>query len=297
MIHGVMVILALGLAWIWRWFWLRCSLSTVGIRWQDRWTRTLQALVLPPVLVLMTLVAILCMGPSGQMVGWQSGGMSYGLAVGALTGAGLLAAIRFWRGWRSVRGLRNHLQGWIGAQPVRIWESPTLFAAQVGFWEPELVVSRGLLTRLSPEHLQAVLIHEQAHRHYRDTFGFFWLGWIRTLASWLPHTHVLWQELLVLRELRADHWAAQRVDPLVLAEALLQVVTPEGQDLPPISDPALAVGIAWATPEFPTEVDRLEERIQALLDPAAVELEVSPLRMLPWMSLALLPLLTIPLHG
>jgi len=177
-----------------------------------------------------------------------------------------------------------------------------LFAAQVGFWEPQLVVSRGLLTRLDPEHLRAVVIHEQAHRHYRDTFVFFWLGWIRTLAIGLPQTRRLWQELVVLRELRADRWAAQRIDPLVLAEALVQVATPEileeRQDWQQIhSDPAWMVGMVWGTSKLPTEVDRLEERIQALLDPSPLEEGTSPLQIMPWMSLALLPLLTIPLHG
>ena len=57
-------------------------------------------------------------------------------------------------------------------------------------------------------------------------FGFFWWGWLRRLTEWLPHSKELWQELLLLRELRADQWAAQQVDPLVLAESLLLMVNP-----------------------------------------------------------------------
>ncbi len=299
MIHLAMLALAISLAWIWQ-GWLGRSFRA-DLPWRDRWTRALQALVLPPLLMLMTLVAILCMGPSGEMVGRQSGWLSFVVASGVLLGAVLLAAIQFWRGWRSLRDLQNCPWGWIGQQPVRILESPTLFAAQVGFWEPQLVVSRGLLTRLDPEHLEAVVIHEQAHYHYRDTFVFFWLGWLRTLAIGLPQTRRLWQELVVLRELRADRWAAQRIDPLVLAEALVQVATPEileeRQDWQTHSDPAWMVGMVWGTSELPTEVDRLEERIQALLDPSPLEEVTSPLQIMPWMSLALLPLLTIPLHG
>uniref|UniRef100_A0ACD5H1Y5 M48 family metalloprotease n=1 Tax=Desertifilum tharense IPPAS B-1220 TaxID=1781255 RepID=A0ACD5H1Y5_9CYAN len=37
-------------------------------------------------------------------------------------------------------------------------------------------MAQGLLDRLTPEQLNAVLTHERAHSHYRDTFWFFWLG-------------------------------------------------------------------------------------------------------------------------
>jgi Zn-dependent protease with chaperone function len=50
------------------------------------------------------------------------------------------------------------------------------------------------------------LAHEQAHAHYRDTFWFFWLN---VLTSWLPHTEALWQEILFLREIRADEKAKE----------------------------------------------------------------------------------------
>jgi len=75
------------------------------------------------------------------------------------------------------------------------------------------------LDTLDNAHLDAVIAHEQAH-FYWDTFWFFWLGWV--LHCHCCNTESLWQELLILREVRADHWAAQQVDPLLLAESLLR---------------------------------------------------------------------------
>jgi Zn-dependent protease with chaperone function len=143
-------------------------------------------------------------------------------------------------------------------------------------------VSQGLCQLLDAEHLQAVLLHEQAHSYYRDTFWGFWLGWLRRLTAWLPHTEALWQELLFLRELRADHWAAQQSDPLLLAEALLSVVS-------------MPVAPELGTALKPEAVNqRLAQRIEALLQPP----EDTPIDRWRWVNLAwvLLPLLVIPFH-
>lgn len=109
---------------------------------------------------------------------------------------------------------------------TRSLHTPALFAAQIGFWRPHLVLSQGLFDTLTLTQLEAVITHELAHVHYCDTFWFFWLGCVRRVTGWLPYTETIWQELLLLRELRADSWAAQRVEPepLVLVESLLEVV-------------------------------------------------------------------------
>ncbi|MGB7416004.1 MAG: M56 family metallopeptidase, partial [Thermosynechococcaceae cyanobacterium] len=146
-----------------------------------------------------------------------------------------------------------------------------------------LVVSQGLLDVLTPEQATAVLVHEQAHRHYRDTFWFFWLGWIYQWTRWLPRSEALWQDLLMLRELRADDWAGQRVDRLLLAESLLMMVqSPLWSDL-----------CAPFSPVMPKS--RLEERIDALLsDPK--EIPSLKLQSWSWFLWVLLPLLIVPFH-
>ena len=140
-----------------------------------------------------------------------------------------------------------------------------------------------MLQSLDPAHLKVVLVHEQGHLHYRDTFWFFWLGWLRRLTSWLPQTESLWQELLILRELRADRWAAQHVDRLLLAEALLSVV----------SAPQIQPENVCALFSSAVVRNRLNERINALLEP---ELSSNLEGRSWWLLLVLLPLIVILFH-
>lgn len=141
------------------------------------------------------------------------------------------------------------------AATARMVDFSLPYSAQIGFWRPTLVVSTGLFTVLELCHLEAVLAHEQAHSHYQDTFWFFWLGWMRQMTNWLPATEVLWQELLLLRELRADQYAALKTDAFLLAEALLLVA----QNTPILpEDGCIAFNQAASK-------SRLVQRIEALL--------------------------------
>jgi Zn-dependent protease with chaperone function len=219
------------------------------------------------------------------MLGLPVGQVGYSLAIGFLGLAGGLLLKSWVQGWRSVRQLQSYppveRDGIVG----RLLDSPGLFAAQVGFWNPELVISQGLMDTLSAEQLTAVLTHEQAHLYHRDTFWFFWLGWFRQMTAWLPRTDTLWQELLLLRELRADRWASQYVDPLLLAESLLLVV----------QHPIASVDYCAAFGQAVT-IDRLEARIDALLDQNPPS---QPRQSLAWIGLllGLTPLLTMLFHA
>lgn len=268
------VFLALGMRWMWR-------ESPKG--WQARWNQSLSAFLFPPLLIVTSAIAIFWMGPRGQMVCWWEGWGSYALAIaflGAAIGLGIKLGIEAWQMCDRVQALpQQEIQG----NSARLMDHTTPFVAQVGFWQPELVVSQGLLETLDAEHLAAVLVHEQAHHHYRDTFWFFWLGWLKRLTAWLPQTEALWQELLILRELRADRWAAQQIDGLLLAEALLSVVSA------PYADENLYAA-------FSSELvrDRLTERIDALLDDAE-PIDRSYTVWL-WLPLVLMPFLVVPFH-
>ena len=145
-------------------------------------------------------------------------------------------------------------------------------------------MSQGLIAALDSEHLSAVIAHEQAHVQYRDTFWFFWLGWIRSFSFWLPNTEALWQELLLLRELRADRKASESVDFLLLAESLLFVAKA------PFDSPVGCVSLNDAQIG-----DRLNERIDSLLD-TTKSIPSNRWHNWSWLCLLFLPLLTIPLH-
>lgn len=252
---------------------------------EERWRRSLGLFLFPPLLLLMTAVALVCMGPQGQMVRWWEGWLSDSLAVGFLAFAVVLLLKLMMEGQRSLHQVRTYAQTNLAGQQSRLLATPLPFIAQVGFWHSELVVSEGLLATFSADHLNAVLTHEQAHAYYRDTFWFFWLGWLRRLSAWLPQTEALWQELLLLRERRADRWAAQTVDPLLLAEALLQMV-----QAPEFYAETICAAFSSATPR-----DRLEERIDALLSSQEPSQSLNPW-VWAWLLLVCLPLMTVPFH-
>lgn len=260
------------------------------LAWAVRWQQAMLRFLIPPLLLFVTAIAVLCMGHHGTMLGLSVGWLGCHLALAFLGWAIALLVWQFWRGWRSLQQLQAYSTQNIDNATVYLLESAIPYAAQVGFWQPRLVVSSGFLNDFTPEQVQAVLAHEQAHTHYRDTFWFFWLGWLRQLTAWLPNSQPLWDELLLLRELRADQWAAQRVDPLLLAETLLKMVKAPAL---PSQDWCAAFGTAAVS-------DRLDQRINALLQESTLP-EAQPviqIDLMGWLHLLMVfaPLLTLALH-
>jgi Zn-dependent protease with chaperone function len=255
----------------------------------ERWRQALFIFLFPPLLIFTTVIALLCMGTQGKMGMWQTGSLSYIFACSTLV---LLVSILVklaYRGCQSILSLKQYTETKLGTQNVRLLDTPALFAGQIGFWKSELVISKGLLQSLSPAHLETVLAHEQGHYYYHDTFWFFWMGWIRECTSWLPNTEALWQELLILRELRADAYAASRVDNLLLAESLLLVVSGQMQS-------QIGANILCAALGSSSQGERLEQRIEALLN-YQESTDAQPCSQY-WHSflLALLPLITVLFH-
>lgn len=280
MIHLIVIFIVLVLVWQ-----LRTRAIMFSGSWSDRWNQTLLQFLLPPSLLIATSVAILCMGCHGKMFGIASGWLGCILAIGFIvTGICLLLKLAY-EGYRSLQQVARYPKGSIATETARILDCDFPYSAQIGFWNSELVISQGLLQKLDSEHLEAVLAHEEAHAYYRDTFWFFWLGWSRRLTSWLPNTDLLWQELLLLRELRADRYAAERVDSLLLAEALLTVA----------KTPLESSMLLTANFSHPLFNDRLTERIEFLLsEPESIA--ANSWQHWKWLLLSSLPLLTIPFH-
>lgn len=279
--HLIIVITAIGLGWYLRWQWSRPTGS-----WTQRWQRALLHFLLPPLLLFMTAIAVLGMGPKGQMLGLEAGWLSYILALGFVGFAGISVLRLAYQGWCSLQEIRTYARQSVAGKTARILDTNFPYSALVGFWQPELAITQGLFHTLDSAHLQAVLAHEQAHYDCHDTFWFFWLGWLRSCTAWFPNTEVLWQELLLLRELRADYKAARQVDALLLAEALLEVARA------PIQSPeSFYAPFSCAAP-----ASRLQERIDALLNEPESP-PASPTWVWSWMLLAFLPLMTMPFHN
>lgn len=268
------------IAWI-----IRCPGVSKQGTWSERWFKSLFWLLFPSLLILSTAISILYMGCHGAMLGVKAGSWGCSLAAAYLIwviGCGLRLS---YQTYQAIAQLANYPPSYLAATEIKILDLDLPYSAQIGFWQPQLVVSRGLIKSLTPEHLQAVLAHEQAHLDYRDTFWFFWLGWIRSFSCWLPNTEIIWQELLLLRELRADSKAAETVDFLLLAESLLTVV----------KAPRKSSFVGCANFNHYGHGDRLNERINFLLAAETTTAARSDYQW-SWLILVLVPWLTIPLH-
>jgi Zn-dependent protease with chaperone function len=303
--HLIVLFTIFALAWGLRYSWTEATQAS----WIDRWDRTVAIFLLPPLLLFTSAIAIIWMGPHGRMVWVGNDWVSYDLAIGFLGLAGLYLLKLARSGWNMLQQVRNYPITELSDKKVRILDLPIAYTAQIGFWEPELVITQFSIDTLAKEHLEAVLAHEQAHYYYRDTWCFFWLGWIRQITNWLPQTEAMWQELLLLRELRADRWASTQTDPLSVAEALLLVVQ---------NTSVFTENFCAAFSQF-VPVNRLNQRIEALLEISASSatrdlklpeiaegrprvnesidaIQVYNRRSWAWIVLALLPLLAVPFH-
>jgi Zn-dependent protease with chaperone function len=221
----LILLLTVGSVWSLRMTWIESN----G-QWGDRWYSALRQFLLPPLLLLATAIAIPLQMLSHSVIWSWDRKLICAVCVVFLGWALLLGLHLMQRGKRMLQQVNLYPEMNLYAATARIADFSLPYSAQIGFWRPTLVVSTGLFTVLEPCHIEAVLAHEQAHSHYRDTFWFFWLGWVRRTTSWLPGTEAIWQELLLLRELRADQYAALQTNPFLLAEALLLVAqnTPMG---------------------------------------------------------------------
>jgi Zn-dependent protease with chaperone function len=281
--HGSMLLLALTIA--------------IGLRWflpsyQRRWQTTLFFFLFPPLLLLMTVISVVCMGYRGQMLGYNSSLISYFSAIIWLVFA-LFCLIKLsYQTWQTHRDFSSYPLKKITAQRARVLAVDFPYSARVGFWKSELIVTQGLLNLLDQEHLQAVLAHEQAHQEYHDTFWFFWLGWLRSMSSWLPNSENLWSELVFLRELRADKYASGQVDYLLLAESLLLVAEKVNQ----VAEINFSDSCCVALNDHSLN-NRLLERIDALVESEKPEFPRFNYQVWLLLSLSLAPFLLLPLHS
>ena len=279
--HLAMIIIALAIAWL-----LRLTRVKTQHTWIGRWQEGLFLFLFPPLLLITTAISVISMGFRGKMLGIQASWLSYTISFAFILLAGFWLLKLTYQGYQSLKQIRTYKSQSILGKIAYILEVDFPYSAQIGFWYPNLVVSQGLLRSLDREHLNAVLAHEQAHVYYRDTFWFFWLGWLRHLTLWLPNTDNLWQELLLLRELRADRKAAEQVDSILLAESLLKVAQDTCQEAS-----VLCANFSCTIPK-----NRLEERIDFLLDDT-ISISAYDWRNWSWIILLFIPLLTIPFHG
>jgi Zn-dependent protease with chaperone function len=289
--HSSLMVLAIVVATAWRWRWRRCDGP-----WSVCWESALSAFCLPPLMLVLTAAAVLSMGHHGTMMGQVVSPVGCWVSLGILSFAAGVLAYALSQAVRTVWRMRQYAVVSLpqGSQ-ARCVPIDLPLAAQVGLWRSSLLVSRGWLEQLTAIEQQAMLAHEQAHADHRDPFWFFWLGVVRRFTSWLPNTEPLWEELLLLRELRADRQAARTSDPLVLAELLVKLARQMALATYPLSSKHwLETGVGF---NQALSLTRLEQRVNALVDPGT-EGKPSEQRQvrLAWLMVVMLPLAVTWLH-
>jgi beta-lactamase regulating signal transducer with metallopeptidase domain len=99
-----------------------------------------------------------------------------GLTIGVLCIVTLVVFRQLLNGRRYLSALQT-ITGKGGYAHYRLVETNRPIACCVGYLKPEVYISRGLLVRLEPEHLKAVLAHEYAHAINYDNLRKLLVQW------------------------------------------------------------------------------------------------------------------------
>jgi hypothetical protein len=125
--------------------------------------------------------------------------------------ARFVEALRLLRSQRPVRG-------------ADVVDSPDVFALCHGLCSPQVVLSRGLVELLTPEELDAVLIHERHHQAHHDPLKTLLARTLAAVFFFVPVVPELMDRYLQLKELDADRAAMRgQPDDLAMASAFCKV--------------------------------------------------------------------------
>jgi Zn-dependent protease with chaperone function len=105
-------------------------------------------------------------------------------------------------------------------------EVPVAFCA--GALRPQVVVSSGLVERLKPDELDAVLIHEQDHARRREPLARAIRQAAADVLFYMPLVRWWSQQQAIQAELRADRAAIQRLGARPVAGALRMLESASG---------------------------------------------------------------------
>jgi Zn-dependent protease with chaperone function len=178
-------------------------------------------------------------------------------------GCGTLCVSRAVRRAATIRRQASHLPAQVGAAAARAGLAGRLvlvsgagdMAFTSGLWRPRVYVGEGLLARLAPAELEAVLLHEATHVRQRDPLRIALGDLVSTLLWFLPALRDLQAHLALQLEVEADQEAISQVGRQPLAGALYTLMAAVPTAVPGVAAAALMT----------------EARLRALLDGAAVK--------------------------
>lgn len=121
---------------------------------------------------------------------------------------------------------------------LRLFDSPRPLAFTVGLWNPQVVLSEGMISKLSQEELAAVLSHELGHVQSRDPLRLAVVRFLADALWFLPVARSLAADFADVVEAAADDWAvAITRQPVDLASALVKTARAGVQQSIPLATP------------------------------------------------------------
>jgi beta-lactamase regulating signal transducer with metallopeptidase domain len=92
------------------------------------------------------------------------------------------------------------------------------------FFKPLILLPVSLLTRLSPQHVEAILVHELLHIRRNDFLINICMSLFRNIFFFNPFARILYRELAIERELACDDGVVEKgYTPEIYAEALFNL--------------------------------------------------------------------------
>jgi beta-lactamase regulating signal transducer with metallopeptidase domain len=112
-----------------------------------------------------------------------------------------------------------------GNQDFTVISCSAPIAVTMGFLNPKIILSTGLLNLLDKNELEAVIYHELYHKKHRDPLKIFLLSLFASIMWYIPILKWFHQKYKIIREILADHYAINRQGTSVdLGSALLKML-------------------------------------------------------------------------
>lgn len=102
---------------------------------------------------------------------------------------------------------------------------PAPMAITMGFVQPKIVISTGLVNLLTNDELEAVIAHEMYHKANRDPLKIFILSLCASTIGYIPILKWFNQQYRIIQEVLADEFAIKKQETSVhLGSALLKML-------------------------------------------------------------------------
>lgn len=109
---------------------------------------------------------------------------------------------------------------------ILLIEEEDLYSFCFGFLNPKIIITSGIVSRLSHMELEAVLLHEQAHLKNKDPLKLLIGKAVSSMFFFLPVFGELYRNMEASNELIADSWAAQvQKESRFLRSALRKIIS------------------------------------------------------------------------